>query len=147
MNQSDLEEIRHLNDQINNGIMRLAELRTRAMSRAIKYDTIGGSHGGPVNKLELITCMIDEQERRVNRLIDKRYALKIRALHEIQTAGLEIEQRHILFLRYLARDPRSGRCLEWPEIIFYVNKYHNIQKTKIYQLHHDAVAILKNHNI
>ena len=147
MNRSDLEFIRQLNDRITGGLLHIAELKSKAYPGAIAYDDSGASKPMPSNKMELVFCMIDKEERRVNRLIDKRYALKRQAVREIQTSGLEIAERHILYLRYLSRDPRTGYALEWSEGKRYVIKYHNIQDRRIRQLHHDAVRKLEHHNI
>ena len=147
MNRSDLEFIRQLNDRITGGLLHIAELKSKAYPGAIAYDDSGASKPMPSNKMELVFCMIDKEERRVNRLIDKRYALKRQAIREIQNSGLEIAERHILYLRYLSRDPRTGYALEWSEGKRYVIKYHNIQDRRIRQLHHDAVRKLEHHNI
>ena len=147
MNRSDLEFIRQLNDWITGGLLHIAELKSKAYPGAIAYDDSGASKPMPSNKMELVFCMIDKEERRVNRLIDKRYALKRQAIREIQTSGLEIAERHILYLRYLSRDPRTGYALEWSEGKRYVIKYHNIQDRRIRQLHHDAVRKLEHHKI
>ena len=147
MNRSDLEFIRQLNDRITGGLLHIAELKSKAYPGAIAYDDSGASKPMPSNKMELVFCMIDKEERRVNRLIDKRYALKRQAIREIQNSGLEIAERHILYLRYLSRDPRTGYALEWSEGKRYVIKYHNIQDRRIRQLHHDAVRKLEHHKI
>ncbi len=147
MNRSDLERIRQLNDSIIFSLERISALKSRATSLAIKYDDTGASHPAPENKLELIWCMIDQEERKVNRLIDKRYALKMRAVKAIQSSGLPIEARHVLYLRYLATEPTDHSNLDWRKVIYFVNKYHNIRKTKIYNIHHEAINLLKHHNI
>ena len=147
MNRSDLDFIRQLNDRITGGLLHIAELKSKAYPGAIAYDDSGASKPMPSNKMEQVFCMIDKEERRVNRLIDKRYALKRQAIREIQTSGLEIAERHILYLRYLSRDPRTGYALEWSEGKRYVIKYHNIQDRRIRQLHHDAVRKLEHHKI
>lgn len=143
----DLEYIRQLNDSIAFGCERISALRSRATSLAIHYDNTGASHPQPQNKLEVIFSMIDDEERRVNRLIDKRYELKMRAVRVIQHSDLPIEARHILYLRYLSADPVYHRNLDWRRVEYFVNKYHNIQKRRIYQLHHDAVQVIKHHNM
>lgn len=147
MNRSDLDYIRQLNDRITGGLLHIAELKSKAYPGAIIYDDIGGSHPMPSNKIEMIYCLIDQEEKRVNRLIDKRYALKRQAIREIQNSGLEIAERHILYLRYLARDPRTGYALEWSDGKRYIVKYHNIQDRRIRQLHHEAVRKLEHHNM
>lgn len=147
MTRSDLEYIRQLNDRITGGLLHIQELRAKAFPGAIVYDDSGSSKPMPVNKMELVFCQIDKEEQRVNRLIDKRYALKRRALYEIRHSGLEIEARHILYLRYLSRNPRTGYALEWSEGRKYIEKYHNIQERKIYYLLHDAVAMLESYKM
>lgn len=147
MNRSDLDFIRQLNDRITGGLLHIAELKSKAYPGAIVYDDIGGSHPMPSNKIEMIYCLIDQEEKRINRLIDKRYALKRQAIREIQSSGLDTAQRHILYLRYLSRDPRTGYALEWSDVRRHVMKYHNISERRVYQLHHMALAKLTNHKI
>lgn len=147
MNRSDLERIRQLNDLICFSIERIDALRWKALPGAIVYDDTGASRPQPTNKLERIFEQIDQEERKVNRLINKRYALKASALYAIQHADLEIEARHVLYLRYLATEPTSGRNLSWRRVTYFVNKYHNIQTRRIMQIHHDAVAKLSHHKM
>lgn len=142
----NLETIRQLNDQIMFSLERIDALRLRALPGAIRYDDSGASRPEPTNKLEHIFELIDKEERRVDRLIDKRYRLKRDAVYAIQHSDLEIAARHILYLRYLGTD-QYGRSLDWRRVIFYVNKYHNIQRSKIYKIHHDAVRIVKHYHI
>ena len=147
MTRSDLEYIRTLTDLIAGSQMHIQELRAKAFPGAIRYDDSGASKPMPRNKLEDIMCLIDQEERRTDRLIDKRHALKAQAVKEIQHAGLAIAARHILYLRYLSRQPRTGFALEWSEGRKLVEKYHNIQRRRIYQLHHDAAARLERYHI
>ena len=142
----NLETIRQLNDQIMFSLERIDALRWRALPGAIRYDDSGASRPEPTNKFEHIFELIDKEERRVDRLIDKRYRLKRDAVYAIQHSDLEIAARHILYLRYLGTD-QDGRSLDWRRVIFYVNKYHNIQRSKIYKIHHDAVRIVKHYHI
>lgn len=142
-----LEYIRQLNDQINFGLERIAVLRSQAYPGAIVYDDTGASKPMPTNKLERVFAAIDQEERRVNRLIDKRYELKVEAIRAIQRSDLEVAARHILYLRYLAVDPITRECLDWRRVVYLVNKYHNIQRTKVFALHHFAVNVINNHNI
>ena len=142
----NLETIRQLNDQIMFSLERIDALRLKALPGAIRYDDSGASRPEPTNKLEHIFELIDKEERRVDRLIDKRYRLKRDAVYAIQHSDLEIAARHILYLRYLGTD-LDGRSLDWRRVIFYVNKYHNIQRSKIYKIHHDAVRIVKHYHI
>ena len=142
----NLETIRQLNDQIMFSLERIDALRLKALPGAITYDDTGASRPEPTNKLEHIFELIDKEERRVDRLIDKRYRLKRDAVYAIQHSDLEIAARHILYLRYLGTD-QDGRSLDWRRVIFYVNKYHNIQRSKIYKIHHDAVRIVKHYHI
>ena len=147
MRQADLEYIRLLNDMIAGGIMHIAELKSKAYTGAITYDDTGGSHPAPTNKLEEVFCLIDEEEARVNKLIDKRYKLKTQALWEIQNSNLECAARHILYLRYLSIDPVTHQNLEWQQARKYVEKYHNISERHIRRLHHVALVSLNRHNI
>lgn len=144
MTRADLEYIRILNDQITGGLLHIAELKAKAYPGAITYDDSGASKPTPTNKLEEIFCMIDREERRVNRLIDKRYALRSQAIREIRAVFDDdhIAERHILYLRYLTSEP-----LEWSEIIRYVNRYHNISERSAYRLHHNAVQKLSLYNM
>lgn len=145
MIRSDLERIRQLNDMICFSNERIDALRWKALPGAITYDDTGASRPQPTNKLERIFELIDKEERTMNRLIDRRYALKEQALYEIRHCDLELRARHILYLRYLSTEPSTGRNLSWRRVIFFINKYHNIRKAKIYQLHHDAVSKLSLH--
>ena len=147
MRQADLEYIRILNDMISGGIMRIAELRSKAYPGAITYDDTGGSHPSPSNKLEEVFCQIDDEEIKINRLIDKRYKLKTRAIREIQNSDLECAARHILYLRYLSVDPVTHQNLEWQQAREYIKKYHNISERHIYRLHHVALGVLSKHNM
>lgn len=144
MTRADLEYIRILNDQITGGLLHIAELKSKAYPGAIIYDDSGASKPAPTNKLEEVFCMIDREERRVNRLIDKRYALRTQAIREIRAVFDDdhIAERHILYLRYLTSEP-----LEWSEIIRYVNRYHNIHRSRIYEIHHIAIKKLERYHI
>ena len=142
MRRSDLEYIRQLNDLINGRLLHIEELKSKAYPGAIIYDDSGASRPAPTNKLERVFELIDQEERKVNRLIDKRYALRCQALNEIRAVCPEYAERHIMYLRYLSKEP-----MDWQRIIKYVNKYHNISERKIYQLHHDAVRKLELYKI
>lgn len=146
MNRSDLKTIRLLNDQIAGGVLRIADLKSRALSSAIRFDDTGGSHPAPVNIIEEVFCQIDKEEKRVNRLIDKRYKLKQQALKEIRSTCQDYADRHILYLRYLSRT-KDGNNLEWSDIERYVSKYHNISLRRIYQIHNIAVRRIELYNI
>ena len=142
MTRSDLEYIRLLNDLISGGIMHIAELKSKAYPGAITYDDTGGSHPMPTNMIEEVFCQIDEEEIRLNKLIDKRYNLRQQAFHEIRTLCPDYAERHIMYLRYLTIEP-----LSWSDIFGYVHKYHNISERQMYKLHHDVVNRLERHNI
>lgn len=148
MRKADLEYIRILNNIIDGRLLRIAELKSKAYPGAIAYDDSGASKPSPSNKLEEIFCQIDEEERRINKLIDKRYALKCQAIQEIQQAidPNDMVMRHILYLRYLSRKP-DGASFEWSDVAKYIETYHNIQLRRIYDLHHDAVLILSHHKM
>ena len=147
MRKADLEYIRILNNIIDGRLLRIAELKSKAYPGAIAYDDSGASKPSPSNKLEEIFCQIDEEERRINKLIDKRYKLKAQALREIQNSNMEYAARHILYLRYLSVDPITHQNLEWQQARKYIKKYHNISERHIYRLHHVALGILGKHNI
>lgn len=142
MDRSDLEYIRTLNDKIEGGLLRIEFLKNRATSMAINYDDSGASKPMPSNKLEAIFCEIDKEERRVDRLIDKRAALMSKALRLIRMACPEYAERHILYLRYFTREP-----LKWNQIVLHVNRLHNISERRIYQLHHVALIHLESYNM
>lgn len=148
MRKADLEYIRILNNVIDGRLLRIAELKSKAYPGAIAYDDSGASKPSPSNKLEEIFCQIDDEERRINKLIDKRYALKCQAVREIQDAidPDDMVMRHILYLRYLSRKP-NGASFEWSDVAKYIETYHNIQLRRIYVLHHDAVLILSHHKM
>lgn len=146
MRQSDLEYIRILNDMISGGVMRIAELRSKAYPGAIRYDDTGGSHPAPVNKIEEVFCQIDKEEKRINKLIDKRYKLKQQALQVIRSTCSEYSEKHILYLRYLSRT-KDGDNLDWSTVAKYVQKYHNISLSRIYQIHHNVVRRIERYKI
>ena len=141
MTFSELEYIRYLNDMINGRLLHLAELKSKAYPSAITYDDSGASKPMPVNKLELVYELIDEEERLINRLIDKRIRLKRKAVYEIQHSGMSQAERHILYLRYLSRNMNTGENLELSECRKYIAKYHNITDRHIYRLQH--IALMK----
>ena len=96
LNRSDLEYIRQLNDLITGRCLRIAELKSKAYPGAIQYDDSGASKPMPTNKIEHIFELVDIEERRINKFIDKRYELKCKALHEIKAARLSMAEKHIL---------------------------------------------------
>ena len=142
----NLLRVRQLNDQINDLNDQITILKWKAYPGAIRYDNTGGSRPAPENKIELILCRIDEIDKRVDHLMDKYADMKKAAAETIYKSDLDIETRHILYLRYLAQDKRK-QSLDWRTVIFHVNRLHNIQKTKIYQLHHIGVQRIKSYNI
>ena len=138
-----LEHIRQLNDQILNEVERLKEIRSQAFPGAIRYDAIGGSHATPKNKLEDVIARVDHEARKVRLLNLRREEEKTKAVRIIQRAGLSVEQRHILYLRYLARNQETWENLTWPEVFRWVNLYHNIQRRRMFALHREALIILR----
>lgn len=147
MQQADLEYIRILNDLIAGGCLKIAELKSKAYPGAITYDDTGGSHPAPTNMIEEVFCQIDEEEKRINKLIDKRYRLKCQALREIQNSNLECAARHIMYLRYLSVDPVTHENLMWQQARKYIEKYHNISERQMYRLHHVAVERLSRYKM
>ena len=148
MSQRDLDNlfrIRFFNDRIAKRLERVEELRQSAIYGAKIMDDIGGSHAQPVNRLEIIMAQMDAEERRADELIDKRYDITAKVVKAIQAAIEDTARRHILYLRYLA--VKGGRCLEWQEVIDQVNKYHNISRSRVFQLHHIALVKLRVYNI
>lgn len=146
MKRSDLEYIRQLNDLINISRDRIDILRLKALPGPILYDNTGASKPMPVNKTERIIELIEKEDKRMNDRIDKRYALKQQAIKEIRATCSEYEERHVLYLRYLSTYA-DGSALKWDDVIYYVNKYHNIKRAKIYQIHHDALRKVELYNI
>lgn len=146
MNRSDLERIRKLNDRINICRDKIDVLRLKALPGPIRYDNTGASRPAPVNKIERVYELIDKENQIMNSLIDQRHELKEQALEEIPEKCCELAERHVLYLRYLSTD-KNGNNLKWGDVIRYVNKYHNIKRAKIYQIHHDAVIKLELYNI
>ena len=138
-----LEHIRQLNDQILKEVERLKEIRSQAFPGAIRYDAIGGSHATPENKLEDVIARVDHEARKVRLLNLRRKEEKAKAVRIIQRAGLSVEQRHILYLRYLARNQETWENLTWPEVFHWVNLYHNIQRRRMFALHREALIIFR----
>lgn len=147
MDKGDLEYIRILNDRINARLLRIDFLKSKAFPGAIRYDDIGGSKPTVFDSLGDLYAEIDLQERKVNRLIDKRYALKQAAIHAIQSACDDVRERHVLYLRYLGTVPETRINLEWPEIRKYMYERHKIHDRRVYELHHIAVGKLKHYNM
>ena len=147
MDRSDLEYIRLLNDRINGKLERIEFLKSKAFPGAIRYDDTGGSKPTVFDSLGDLYAEIDAEERYVDKLIDKRYALKLAALQAIRTSCEDLRQRHILYLRYLGTIPNTCINLEWPEVRKYMMERHKIQERKVYYLHHVALECLKNHNM
>ena len=136
MTRQELENIGILSRKVESTALLLEEIRSRAYPGAIQYNDIGGSKPMPVNKLEAVMCLLDMQERRLDRLIDERYDLMKRATKEIMTKCEDPAQRHILYLRYY-------KCLEWRDIKSIMYRHHKIRERKAYNLHHIALNKIK----
>lgn len=139
-----LEHIRELNEQIRKEVRRVEEIRSRAFPGAIRYDTIGGSHGSPANKMEDVLCRVDAEWKKARLLNNLREEEKREAVKKIQSLGLTCAQRHILYLRYLARHEDLTN-FSWPDVFKFVNLHHNIERRRMFQLHQDAMEKLNNH--
>lgn len=147
MDRSDLEYIRTLNDKIQGQLLRIEYLKSKALPGAIRYDDTGGNTPTVFDSLGDLYAEIDKVERKVDALIDKREALKNKALHIVLEVCEDYDERHIIYLRYLGKDPHTGDNLEWREVIYHVNRLHNIQERKIYQLHHNVVRKIESYKI
>ena len=147
MTHSDLLLIRRYNDMIADASLKYDEIRQRAYPGAIRYDNTGASKPMPENRLEAVIEKLIEIDNQRNIITWKRYLLRERAIEEIQDSGLDCVARHILYLRYLARDNTTYRSLTWSDVFRYVNRYHNIQRSKMFKLHHDAVTRLSQYKI
>lgn len=147
MDRSDLEYIRILNDKINEHLERIEFLKSKAFPGAIRYDDIGGSKPTVFDTLGDLYSEIDLEERKADKLIDRRHELKLQAIKVIRASCTDIKHRHVLYLRYLGTVPHTRINLEWPEIRKYMNKRHNIQRRQVQRIHHDAVMEVKHHNM
>lgn len=147
MTHNDLLLIRRYNDMIADATLKLDEVRQKAFPGAIRYDNTGASKPMPTNQLEAVFERLLEIEHRIDVMIWRRYLLQKRAIEEIQDSELECAARHILYLRYLATDNTTYRPLTWSDVFRYVNKLHNIQRSKMFKLHHEGVAELEKYNI
>ena len=147
MDRSDLEYIRILNDKINQRLLHIEFLKSKAYPGAIRYDDIGGSKPMVFDTLGDLYSEIDLEERKLDRMIDKRYMLKTQAIHAIQSACDDPAERHVLYLRYLGTVPEVKVNLEWSEVMEYMKERHNIQERRVWYLHHVALTKLKHHNI
>lgn len=147
MDKGDLEYIRILNDKINSRLLHIEDLKSKAYPGAIRYDDTGGSKPMVFDALGDLYAEIDAQERKVDRLIDQRYSLKLQAIRVIREACDDIKQRHVLYLRYLGSVPSTRINLEWPEVRKYMEERHNIQDRRIYKIHHDAVRNVTLYNM
>ncbi len=147
MTQHDLEYIRTLNDMINARLLRIDYLKSQAFPGAIRYDDTGGSKPTVFDSLGDLYAEIDQQERIVNRLIDKRVMLKAKAIRIIRLACESVAERHVLYLRYLGMVPRTRVNLEWSEVRKYMMERHKIQERRVYEIHHNAVQHVKLYKI
>ena len=147
MDKGDLEYIRILNDKINGKLLRIAELKSKALPGAIRYDDTGGSKPMVFDSLGELYAEIDIQERITDRLIDKRHDMMMRALAIIRTACEDEKQRHVMYLRYFGTVPGTRINLEWPEVRKYMRERHNIQDRRVYDLHHLALQNVKPYKI
>ena len=138
----ELTRIRQLNDEIREEILRISEIRSEAFPGAIRYDTIGGSHGTPENMMENVIATVDIEERKARLMIDLRRQERAEAIRIIRRSDLSIAQRHILYLRYLARH-RDWTSLGWPEVYHLVSLYHNVERSRMFELHADAMRKIK----
>lgn len=138
----ELTRIRQLNDKIREEILRISEIRSEAFPGAIRYDTIGGSHGTPENLMENVIATVDIEARKARLMIDLRRQERAEAVRIIQRSDLTIAQRHILYLRYLARH-HDWTSLGWPEVYHWVNLYHNVERSRMFEMHADAMRKIK----
>lgn len=142
---ADLYHIRSLTNRVREEVLTIMETRSGAFPGAIRHDTIGGSHGTPENTMEDSIVRALMQGRKL-RLIETRRKEEVKeAVRIIQASGMTVAQRHILYLRYLAHT-KDWTTLSWPEVFQHVNLYHNIERRRMFSLHREAMAILKNNN-
>ena len=143
MTKKDLDKIRDINQLIYLQTWRIYDLRARAAIGGRALDPIGGSHGSPANRLELIYEKIDKEQRKYDDLCKKRDAEveKLKVASEI----LDDKQRSIIFLRYV--ETSYGHPLDWAQVIEIAEKRHKIQERRVYELHHIAVHKLESYNI
>lgn len=147
MDRGDLEYIRILNDRINEHLERIEFLKSKAFPGAIRYDDIGGSKPMVFDSLGDLYAEIDLEERKADKLIDKRHELKEQAIRIIQRYCDDPAERHVLYLRYLGTIPHVKVNLEWPEVMTAMKERHNIQERRVWYLHHVALSKLKHHNM
>ena len=140
MNRQDLEYIQTLNDMIEGALLHIDYIKSKAYPSAIRYDDTGASRPAPENKLEQVFCELFDEERRVNRLIDKRHDLIVSATQTIMAACPKPAERHVLYLRYYTN-------MKWPEIVNHMQKRHNIQERQVYRLHYIALSHFESYNI
>lgn len=139
----ELDHIRSLTNRMREEALRIAETRSGAFPCAIRYDTIGGSHGTPENTMEDSIIRALMQGRKL-RLIETRRKEEIKeALKIIQASDMNICQRHIIYLRYFAHTD-EWETFSWPDVFRFVNLYHNIERRRMFALHREAIAIYKN---
>ena len=143
MTKKDLDKIRDINQLIYLQTLRIYDLRARAAIGGRALDPIGGSHGSPANRLEIIYEKIDKEQRKYDDLCKKRDA----EVEKLKNASqiLEEKQRAIVYLRYA--ETSYGHPLDWPQIIEIAKKRYNIQERRVYELHHIAVHKLESYNI
>ena len=145
MDGRELKKIRRLSEAILAQTARIEELRLAAYGQHT-MDTVGGSRAAPENKIEKLCIEIVREEGKLDALIDKRKDLIDNAFTEIMESVEDKKQRHILYLRYIAVN-RQGHSLEWTEVIEIAHRVHNIQRSRVFELHNLALKNLKQHNI
>lgn len=131
MTRYDLEHIKWLNDRINQKLERIYLLKQRALPSAIRYDKEKTSGATVFDPMAEIFAEIDEEERKVTKLIDQLHREKVQAIKEIRKLESRRE-RNILYLRYIA-------LLSWDEVERYVNVKDKCSRMTMFRLHNQAV--------
>ena len=135
MTKADLEHIKWLNDRINEKLERIWFLKQRALPSAVRYKGNNTSSAPVADPLGEIFGEIDLLERDVDKLINRYYSERRRAIRSIRQLESRRE-RNILYLRYIA-------FMSWNDVEKYVNIKDKCSRRMMFVLHNEAINKLK----
>lgn len=135
MDRHDLENLKWLNDRINQKLERIYWLKQRALPSAIRYKPDKMANATVFDQLGELFGEIDIEERKVTKLIDKynrRRTEAIRTIGQLESR----RERNILYLRYIA-------FKNWDEVETLINKRDKCSRRTIMYTHNQALKHLK----
>lgn len=139
LTRAELENIKWLNDRINEKLERIYWLKQRALPTAIQYKADKTATPTVFDQLGDLFAEIDLEERRVTKLIDKYHQERSRAIRTIGKLESRRE-RNILYLRYIA-------FLSWDDIEKCMNIRDKCSRKTIFRTHNKALTLLLEYNI